>query len=136
MIVIGSMSYFLYDLLACIYYDLSDTGLLLHHSTAILGYANVLVLKLGATLSLCNYYIYIYNIKDGLLCAEISNLPMHLRVILRNLNLRYTLLYETCEYMYFGSYLVFRGFVFPCILAMSIFETNIPLLTKASGLVL
>ena len=59
MIVIGSMSYFLYDLLACIYYDLSDTGLLLHHSTAILGYANVLVLKLGATLSICNYYIYI-----------------------------------------------------------------------------
>jgi hypothetical protein len=114
-LIITSMSYFAYDFLACLYYDLSDTGLVVHHTTALVGYSFVLLSRIGGVLSVCTDYLNLY-ILDGLLCAEISNCPMHIRVILRNLNLRYTLTYELCESIYLLSYMLFRGIVFPIIL--------------------
>jgi hypothetical protein len=37
-LIILSMSYFLYDLLACVYYDLEDMPLFLHHGLVFAGY--------------------------------------------------------------------------------------------------
>lgn len=39
----------------------------------------------------------------GLMSAEVSNFPMHMRVILRQIGLRHTRLYEACEWTYFGT---------------------------------
>lgn len=37
-----SMSYFVYDFLACLYYGLVDLGLVIHHSFAIVGYCGAI----------------------------------------------------------------------------------------------
>ena len=99
--MIISASYFVSDFLACLYYDLADMSMSLvyHHSLAICGHAVATFAKLGAPSSICMPYI---NNKGGLMCAEVSNFPMHMRVILRQLGLRYTKLYEACEWTYFG----------------------------------
>ena len=54
----------------------------------------------------------------GLFVAEVSNLPMHLRVIFRNYNLRYTQGYEFFENLYLGIllfnsvlYILARGII-------------------------
>ena len=46
-IIIISISYFVYDLLNCIYYDLCDLPLILHHSLAVFGYSSSVYTKYG-----------------------------------------------------------------------------------------
>jgi len=41
------------------------------------------------------------HVVAGLFVAEVSNPPMHMRVMLRNIGKRYTLAYEVAEYAYF-----------------------------------
>lgn len=61
----------------------------------------------------------------GIFYAEISNVPMHVRAILRNLGLRYTKAYELCELSYIIIYAIARGvftpvfLVYPCVLSQT-----------------
>lgn len=87
-----SASYFAYDFLGCVYYDLADTSLVCHHALAMSGYGISIISKFGAPSSIW-----------GLMCAEVSNFPMHMRCIVRSLGMRYTKLYEVFEWTYFGK---------------------------------
>jgi hypothetical protein len=87
--VIVSLSYIIYDLVACYYYDLFDGGLLIHHVLCILGYGSGLINTNGSIISVAGIYY-----------AEASNLPMHLRMIVRNAGLRYSSSYELFENLY------------------------------------
>ena len=67
----------------------------------------------------------------GLFLAEVSNFPMHSRIILRELGLRYTLIYELTESIYLIMYLLARGFCTPIYLTGNcIFSENTPLTVK------
>ena len=83
-VLLFSLSYVIYDFFACVYFRLADGGLVLHHSLCVLGYSSALIQGYGAIDSI-----------GGLFVAEVSNFPMHLRVIFRNFGLRYTRVYET-----------------------------------------
>jgi len=101
-ILISSLSYFFYDTVACIYYGIYDTGLILHHSMVLLGYGSAILQQYGATEAL-----------SGLFFAEVSNFPMHVRAILKTLGLRYTRLYECLELIYMSTYIIARGVFIP-----------------------
>lgn len=81
-IIILSMSYVIYDLIACYWYNLFGMGLFVHHSTCIVGYLSALISGHGGALAI-----------GGLFFAEISNFPMHARVICRDFNIRYSRTY-------------------------------------------
>ena len=67
----------------------------------------------------------------GLFFAEVSNFPMHARVILRNFNLRYTKVYEVFEIIYMISYTIARTIMIPFALWIPcISATNCPLIVK------
>lgn len=97
LIMLVSGGYFFYDMIACSYYGITDAGLIIHHSMTILGYIICHIYGHGAIESLY-----------GLFLAEISNFPMHLRMILKSLKLRHTLFYEVLEYAYMTLYTVSR----------------------------
>lgn len=103
-----SLSYFIYDTLACIYYRLMDRSLLIHHFICILGFLMGLLGFKGV------YYMIV-----GLAVAEISNFPMHLRVIIRNLGYKYTKIYEQAENLYICT---FENYSVLYILARGIFS--------------
>jgi len=96
-IIITSAGYVIYDTIACLYYKLFDWGLIIHHSMVLFGYWA------------CQYYGYSTEGLTGLFYAEASNAPMHFRMMLKQLKLRYTALYEFLEIMYIVIYIVFRG---------------------------
>lgn len=73
------MAYFIYDLIACVIFRLVDIGLVLHHSMCMIGFFSGVYYGYGALEGIF-----------GLFYAEVSNFPMHMRVIIRNINLRYT----------------------------------------------
>ena len=51
--------------------------------------------------------------KVTLFYAEVSNGTMHSRVILKNIGLRYTKLYEVLEILYMSTYVIARGVGLP-----------------------
>lgn len=77
-----SISYCTYDFIACVYFKLANVGLVLHHSFCVLGFGSAILQGYGAIDTI-----------GGLAVGEVSNFPMHLRVILRNYGLRYTRAY-------------------------------------------
>lgn len=88
-----SLSYFLYDTIACYWYKLLDQDTLIHHLMVIIVYLVCLQSKYGG------YYTCL-----ALTVAKLSNYPMHLRIILRHFNLRYTKIYDLVEASYFGNF--------------------------------
>ena len=105
---------------------MADSGLILHHAFCICAFGTGVYLGYGGMVSM-----------GGLLVAEISNFPMHLRTILRNYNLRYTKAYETCENAYLSIftliivlYILARGIfcpiflVYPCLFSV---KTPLPI---------
>jgi len=96
-ILLTSGSYFFYDFLACVYYGLADTGLVVHHVFTLIGIVSCEMMN-NATTGLM-----------GLFFAEISNFPMHFRAVLRTLKMRYTNLYEFAEIGYIMLYILARG---------------------------
>ncbi len=82
-VVLNSLAYSFYDLLASMYYGLYDAGLILHHLFCLGGFGTGAFTGYGAIDGI-----------GGLVFAEASNFPMHMRMIVRNYNLRYTKLYE------------------------------------------
>lgn len=67
-------------------------GLIVHHGLCLLGFGSAIWFDYGGIDSI-----------TGLFVAEISNFPMHLRVIFRNFGLRYTRAYELSENIYLGN---------------------------------
>lgn len=108
-------------------YGLADTGLVLHHSFSILGYVSSLLSQYGSMVSI-----------GGLFYAEISNVPMHIRMILKGIGLRYTKSYEWSENIYFGNphynsalYIPSRGIFCPILLLLpSILSEMVPIGVK------
>jgi hypothetical protein len=105
-LILISVAYFTYDMIACTYYGLTDFGLYFHHCLVIFGYATDEYYGYGGTetLSIENFIHFFYFIfLVGLFFAEISNCPMHIRKILRSLGLRYTNSHECFEFIYFSN---------------------------------
>lgn len=61
-LIIMSSAYFTYDLIACIYYHLTDSGLYIHHFLVIFGYLMDEVYGYGGTETLSDYFSYFYFI--------------------------------------------------------------------------
>lgn len=110
--MILSTSYFINDLISCNVFGLANGGLYFHHAFAISGYLSGIIGTYGAADGIYGIYY-----------AEVSNLPMHLRVILKNFGLRYTKMYELMEVIYMVTYSISRGIfvpillVYPCMLS-------------------
>jgi len=96
-IILTSAGYVIYDTIACIYYKIFDTQLIIHHGLVLFGY--------WAT----QYYGYSSEGLTGLFYAEASNAPMHLRVIVKTFKMRYTAIYEFLEIVYLSVYIFARG---------------------------
>ncbi len=92
------LAYAIVDLLACAWYKLDHAGLYVHHGLMMCGMASVLLTGTGAYLGLVGYFV-----------AEVTNVQMHLRCIVKAVGLRHTLLYEALEVAYLGPYVLFRG---------------------------
>lgn len=110
-----SMSYFLYDLLCCLYYNLYDLDLIFHHTLVFLGLVHTIMLGYGGSTFLF-----------GFIVAEISNAPMHLRKILANHGLRHTKLYELMESAYFKLYMFARGGLGPLMTVKCVTSPKVP----------
>jgi hypothetical protein len=94
-----AVGYFFYDLLAMTYYGLLDWAMFLHHNFTAFG----MLLSLCSGSSACLIVL-------GMFVAEVSNPPMHIRVILKHIGLRYTKAYETCEISFIMLYCYSRIF--------------------------
>ena len=114
-----AQGYFIYDLIACIYFGLYDKKLILHHMTCIIGGIYLLLDGRGA-------FVVVF----GLLMAESSNFPMHFRVICRSLGLKNTKLYELADIMYMVIYFIFRGLMAPVVCIMTYMSSKTPLMIK------
>jgi hypothetical protein len=69
--------------MACIYYRLADISVIAHHIFCILGFSSVISAGYGTIDAI-----------GGLFIGEASNFSMHLRFILRSLNLKNTKAHE------------------------------------------
>lgn len=116
--ILTSMGYFLYDLIACVYYDISDRALWIHHSLAMFGYFT------------CVYYNNSTLSMVGLFYAELSNPPMHLRAIFRSFGMRYTISYELCDIAYIVIYIIARGVFITYAIYQTLLNGEIPFLLR------
>ena len=95
-----STGYFLYDTLSMWWLKILNFDNILHHTLVILAFTYTLVVDVGS------YY-------NCLACfgGEFSNASMHIRGILRSLNMRYTKLYDVIQIIFISSYLFARIFL-------------------------
>jgi len=105
-VVMFSISYFLYDFVAMMYYGLLDATMVFHHTIVIMLFTGPFSLGMGA-----NYII------RGMFVTEVSNPMMHARCILKHYGLRYSLCYETMEISFaigyiFGRIIVGTGLLY------------------------
>jgi len=120
-ILLTSCAYFIYDFVACAIYGLADTGLVLHHTLCLLG-IGACELNNNATTGLL-----------GLFLAEASNFPMHFRVVLRTLKMRYTKLYELAECAYIVLYIIARGIAMTLLILTSTQVSSTPIIIRMTG---
>jgi hypothetical protein len=111
-----SLGYFVYDLLACLFFGLYDSKLIIHHLLSICGFSFPFVAGKGIFAGIM-----------GLFMAESSNFPMHFRVILKQMGLRHTKAYEIFDDMYITIYIFARGILCPIFCIMSFFSKDTPL---------
>ena len=109
------MGYFVYDLIACKYYDLFDMDLLIHHTISCVGLLVGPVTGLGASAAV-----------TGIVISEVSNFPMHLRTILKNYGLKHTMLHDVLEGIYFFLYIIARSIFGPLLVYKSWVAPNSP----------
>jgi len=81
-----SVGYFVYDFILMAYHGLLDMTMILHHTITATGMSLALIQGVSGNL-----------VVGGMFIAEVSNPPMHIRVILKHLGLRHTKAYESCE---------------------------------------
>ncbi|TNV77300.1 hypothetical protein FGO68_gene3054 [Halteria grandinella] len=84
-LLIISNGYFFYDLFAMIYLGICDRSMFIHHFICLSGVNFGLFTRYAGNVLLSSTFV-----------AEVSNPPMHFRVILKHLGLRYTLAYSAC----------------------------------------
>jgi hypothetical protein len=84
-----SASYFLYDFIAMGYYGILDKSMTIHHNICIFGMTMSVVSGQSAN-----------SLVAALFVSEISNPAMHVRMMLKHLNRRYTKAYECAELTY------------------------------------
>lgn len=60
--ILGSTAYFIYDTIACFYYNLADFGCIAHHTMVLFGYGSCLFQHYGATEALCKNIFIIIDI--------------------------------------------------------------------------
>jgi hypothetical protein len=89
--------YFVYDLLDMWYLGTLDFDMFLHHMLCIVGMAAVIITDVGSGFAGRSLFI-----------TEVSNPPMHFRVILRIIGLRYSRAYEVAEFAYFILFFIGR----------------------------
>jgi hypothetical protein len=114
-VLLNSVGYFIYDLIACKYYDLFDMDLLIHHTISCFGLLVGPVIGYGASTAI-----------TGIVISEVSNFPMHLRTILKNYGLKHTLLHDVLEGIYFFLYIIARAFFGPMLVYTSWVAPNSP----------
>lgn len=86
------MSYFIYDTLGCLYYNLIDAWMLFHH---------IVCIAIEAMALFSEGFRESYFIIVGLSVAEISNFTMHMTIILKNVGLQHSKIYQLIENCYF-----------------------------------
>ena len=124
-IITMSISYFIYDFAACLYYELYDISLIIHHVSVIIGYFIAYKSEFGAKVAI-----------SGLMIVESSNLVMHLRAILRLKGYNNTQLYNMLDIFYLVQYTLFRGLLCPINLYQAFSCTGVPLVIQLGCLVL
>ena len=92
-----AVGYFLYDFFCMAYYNLLDWTMTIHHWICIIGMTSTIVNEKGSNFVVCGMFI-----------AESSNPPMHLRIMLKHLGMRYTKAYETFEIAFMVLYIYCR----------------------------
>ena len=110
-----SLGYFVYDLIACLWFGIWDSKLIIHHVLAISGFIFPFFAGKG-----------IFSGIIGLFFAESSNFPMHFRVILKQMGLRHTKAYELFDIMYLIIYIFARGLCCPIFCVMSFMSKTTP----------
>ena len=98
-VMIFSVSYFTYDLLAMYFEGLLDAAMIIHHPLCIFGFTLPLYENISG-----NYAMM------ALFSSEISNPPMHVRQMMRLTGRRYTKTYEASEISFILLYLFGRIF--------------------------
>eukprot|EP00347_Sterkiella_histriomuscorum_P003722 403363195 len=96
-IMIISCGYFFYDFMVMIYFNLMDRSMFVHHFICMIGMAYCVISDFSAHVLIAALFV-----------SEISNPAMHVRVVLKHLNKRYTKAYESCELMYIILYIFGR----------------------------
>ena len=102
LIILFSLTYYVYHFGASYYFGLLDSSLVFHHTFTISGFLTSLLVPYGA-----KSFIY------GLFITDLTNFPMHLRIVLRNKGKRHTKLYEVMESIYLTLYIGLRGVLAP-----------------------
>ena len=92
-----SSAYFIFDFFAMAYFNLLDVDMTIHHILAVLLFTGAISTGGGANLFLI-----------ALGVGEISNPAMHLRMMVKDLGMRYTRTYEVLEIIYFITFLFGR----------------------------
>ncbi|CDW79729.1 UNKNOWN [Stylonychia lemnae] len=126
-ILIFSCGYFFYDFVAMLYLGLMDKSMFIHHLICVFGMAYSVISNSSAN-----------NLIAALFTAEISNPAMHVRMVLKHLNLRYSKAYECAELSYIMLYIYGRMILGVPVLIKTIACDANPLIQKffGSGLIL
>lgn len=120
-IMIMSCSYFIYDTIACIYFNIYDSKLLIHHLFVIIGYISAYRNEFGAKVGIL-----------GLVIGESSNAAMHIRSMLKLYDMKHTKIYAALDILYMATYLVMRGALCPVLIYGAFCCGGIPLIVTAS----
>lgn len=100
-VITCSAGYFIYDFWCMVYFNLLDFDMALHHAMSISIWIGVLAVDRGGHIFVLSYGV-----------SEIPNPAMHLRIVIKNMGLRYTRLYEVVEIFYFITFLFGRQLLF------------------------
>jgi len=121
-ILLTTCSYFFYDLIACDLLKISDTEMVLHHLSCIIG--SYLSVSYNSTAS---------EIIRALVVTEISCPVMHLRMILKNYDLKHTYSHLILDYVYMVIYLCARMIYGTKVIYFTVFCYDNLLIVKITG---
>ena len=120
-----SLGYFAYDTISMALLGILDMDTIIHHGMCLVAFSYSLLTNAGS----------FYNCLIVVL-GEFSNSPMHIRVMLRNINMRYTKLYYTATYLFFATYLFARVVGAHPVIYLACTCEGCPLLIKVCFIVL
>lgn len=122
LVLIISAGYFIYDLFNCILLGVSDKEMELHHSFVILGLYMGVAFDNSAN-----------EMLRAILVAEVTNPIMHIRMILRNYELKNSFIYLVLEIVYIIIYIIARMVYGTRVVFFTVFCWDNLLLVKVAG---